>query len=282
MLRCLFAGALVGLISFAAAEIRWYGNYDRAMAAAKSGHKVVLLDLSPPSGGPGGSYDAGAYADPGVQRAVSALIPLRLQVAKDGKALARRFQVATFPTVLILAPNGSPIWRISGPTGQKAFIKRLEKGCGMLPGLASYVTSRKGKSGTVDALAGAAIMAASANEIGEASALVAVAAKKDPNCESVRLADAYNMLGDCYQIGGQFNKAIPLFRAASMSRDDDSKAYALISVGSCYMTKGDRLQASVWLRKLIQMGPRGGDWAQAAEAMLVPAGSRRPQMGTIG
>ncbi|HEY0865736.1 MAG TPA: hypothetical protein VGE01_00060 [Fimbriimonas sp.] len=257
----------------ASAEVRWFGNADRALQAARNEGKLVMLDLvNPPPvvtrRGP--RFQDSRFDAPRVEKAVAAFVPLRLQAKRDGKKFAERFKVGSFPTVLFLDAGGSAVWRISGPTGPDSFLVQFRKAKGMARSLPAYRRAYRTRKGSVDELGGAGILAAAANDVAAAEALVRLATARDPKVKNVRLADACNMLGDCHQNAGRYAAAIPLFRKAAANADDDTKSYALISIASCYLSLRDRKAAAPWLQKLVEMGPRAGEYGPAAKNLLSP------------
>jgi hypothetical protein len=258
---------LVAAVS-AQAEIKWFGTADRAFAAAKRENKLVMLDIHNGTVQGGAALDP-AFSNPRVVAEAKSIVPLRLKSQTDGKALAKRYRVVAFPTLLFLTGEGTAVWRVSGPHGPISLSLEIRKALSMRAGLASYQAALKSGTGSVEALSGAAILAAAVNDPARGSLLLKKALAADPKVKSVRLADACNLVGDCYQNANKPDVAIPYFKRAANSTDDHTKAYALVSVASCFNMKNDPKNAAVWFRKLADMGAKAGDIGDGAAPFTV-------------
>ena len=88
--------------------------------AAKSG-KIVLVDFYTTWCGPCKMLDKNTWTDPGVVKLLSEkTIALRLDAEKE-TALARKYKIEAYPSVLLIKPDGTEIDRLVGYRDPKSF-----------------------------------------------------------------------------------------------------------------------------------------------------------------
>ena len=124
-----------------AKDTRWFTDLAKAQAAAKKQHKLVLMDFNGSDWCPAcktlkkqvfSSPDFQAYAR---QNLVLVDVdfpenkPQPAKIKKANEALAEKFGVDGFPTVVVLASDGKELEKKAGYEGQspKDFIAELEK-----------------------------------------------------------------------------------------------------------------------------------------------------------
>ena len=129
----------LGLVSVRA-EANWATDFAKAQADAKSAHKLLLVNFS------GSDWcgwckrlEAEVFSKPEFEHyAKDNLVlvmadfprrkPLSDEVRKQNYALAERFQVEGFPTIVILNGDGKQVGQLGYmPGGPEAFIGELKK-----------------------------------------------------------------------------------------------------------------------------------------------------------
>jgi protein disulfide-isomerase len=135
--------AVAGFFSaqFARAESSWGNDYKKAQEEAKAGHKFLLLNFT-------GSdwcgwcikFDRDVLSKPEFKDfAQNNLVLVELdfprakpqppEVRKQNRELAQQYEVAGFPTIVVLDSDGQKLWQYDGyfPGGPEAFIAELQK-----------------------------------------------------------------------------------------------------------------------------------------------------------
>ena len=114
-------------ISTAASAIGWERDFETALARAGSDRKPVMLDFYTTWCGWCKRLDQTTLADGQVQKALAGVVPLRLDAEREGRELAQRYGVRSFPTIIFLDASGQEIERIPGFVGPDAFLQRLDE-----------------------------------------------------------------------------------------------------------------------------------------------------------
>jgi thiol:disulfide interchange protein len=114
-------------MSTAASAIGWERDFETALARASSDRKPVMLDFYTTWCGWCKRLDQTTLADGQVQKALAGVVPLRLDAEREGRELAQRFGVRSFPTIIFLDASGQEIERIPGFVGPDAFLQRLDE-----------------------------------------------------------------------------------------------------------------------------------------------------------
>lgn len=137
---CLITGAILAQTAVAK-DNRWFTNLSKAQAEAKKQHKLVLVDFNGSDWCPAcqtlkkqvfSSPEFQAYAK---QNLVLVDVdfpenkPQPAKIKKANQALAEKYGVDGFPTVIVLASNGKELEKKAGYEGQTPtdFIADLEK-----------------------------------------------------------------------------------------------------------------------------------------------------------
>jgi thioredoxin-related protein len=142
--RSIFLAAMVCVVlaaPFARAEPSWLNDYKKAQQEARASNKFLLLDFT-------GSDWCGwckkldkeilsqsqfkNYARENlvlVEVDFPRAKPQSLELRKQNQELAQQYQVAGFPTIVVLNGDGQKLWQYDGyfPDGAEAFIAQLEK-----------------------------------------------------------------------------------------------------------------------------------------------------------
>ncbi len=129
MRRTLLLAALTALLvapqSFAATG--WIKSVSGAQAAAKARKQMIFVDLFAQWCGWCHRFEAEVYPSEAFQKATEKMVLLRLDIEDggEGAAFAKRYQVATLPTFLILNPDSTIVGQIRGYAPPNEFVKMI-------------------------------------------------------------------------------------------------------------------------------------------------------------
>jgi thioredoxin-related protein len=135
----LVASGLLGLAS-ARAEAHWLTDFHQAQEEAKANHKLLLIDFTGSDWCPWCQVlHAEVFAKPEFEQyakdnlvLMTADFPrtraLSIEVRQQNRALAQRYQVDGFPTIVVLTSEGKQVGLLGYmPGGAEAFINELKK-----------------------------------------------------------------------------------------------------------------------------------------------------------
>lgn len=134
------------------ADIRWFpGGWDEALANARAIRRPVLAEFFKPGCEPCEAQDS-TFAAPAVaEYAGSTFLCVRFDLeGEEGRALARRLAVESWPTLVFLDPDGRETERLVGTRGPApllAEMKRIRSGEGTVPNLLARVAEYGGDAG---------------------------------------------------------------------------------------------------------------------------------------
>lgn len=121
-----------GAASSALAEgqgIAWITRYQQALEMARKENKPILLDLYTDWCGWCKKMDAGTFTDPQVIEFSRRMVFLKLnaETEQDGIALQQKFEIASFPTTLVMDSGGEEIDRVPGYLTAEEFVSSVEE-----------------------------------------------------------------------------------------------------------------------------------------------------------
>ncbi|HSP14500.1 MAG TPA: thioredoxin family protein [Thermoanaerobaculia bacterium] len=129
MRRILLLATLIALIavpqSFAAAG--WIKSVSAAQKSAKEKSQVIFVDLFAQWCGWCHRFEGDVYPSEAFQKATSNMVLLRLDIEDggEGSAFAKRFQVSTLPTFLLLNPDFTIVGQIRGYAPPAEFVRMM-------------------------------------------------------------------------------------------------------------------------------------------------------------
>ena len=140
--RALFLAAACGALSLASAgaEAAWQTDFPKAQEEARTNHKLLLLNFT-------GSdwcgwckrleaevFSKPEFADYAKQHLVLVTVdfprakPLSDEIRRQNRALAEKYGIQGFPTIVVLNGDGKPVGALGYQTGGPgAFIEELKK-----------------------------------------------------------------------------------------------------------------------------------------------------------
>jgi thioredoxin-like negative regulator of GroEL len=107
----------------------WTRSLPAAKAKAASGHRLIIADIYTDWCGWCKKMDATTWAHPGVvqERDKYVFLKLNAETEPDGIELSRRYRVDSYPTVLLLEPDGNEFDRLEGYMAGEQFLSRLSQ-----------------------------------------------------------------------------------------------------------------------------------------------------------
>ena len=198
-------------------------------------------------------------------------MPLRLNAEKDGKAVAAKYKVNGFPTILFVDGTGKVVHSILGYMPPMDFAGQMELAnmANNLPALQRQVQSHPDDKKTLSSLI--SIYASQKKEPEMLSSLATFRVGMGPS-PSTLSSKTLSSVGDYYQNNNKAKQAIPYFEEAAKYADDPHDlAYALISLAGCDLAVGDKKAAIPVLERFLALGPAAKDYEAAAKSMLEAA-----------
>jgi thioredoxin-related protein len=106
----------------------WFkGDFDAALALAKNRQTLVLLEFYTDWCNWCRRLESDTFNVAEVQRELAGLVAVKQNAEKEGAALAARFGVDSFPTLIFLDPDGNEVDRILGYLPPDKFLHRMKK-----------------------------------------------------------------------------------------------------------------------------------------------------------
>ena len=201
-------------------------------------------------------------------QAAGQFVPVKLNAEKpQGAALAKKYKVSGYPTILFLTAAGKVEGTIGGFMPAAPFAEELKKISTRyreLPGLEARAKANPGDGAAQAKLAG--IYAAKGDE---ARATAALRKAEQAGNAGAALPKAYNDVADMYQMEQSFDRAIPLFRkAVETSKDPKDIAYARLSIAVCYLSQNKLKESIPELEAVTKMPDAPADMKQQATSLL--------------
>ena len=167
-----------------------------------------------------------------------------------GPQIAKKYGVKGYPAILFLDNAGKKVYEIGGYAPPADFLGKME-----LALLVQELPKLEAKpQKDAETLCKLAQIYAGQNEFAKADASLSALLKSDPGNASGKVAIACNAVADMYQTAEKFGKAIPLFEmAAAKGKTGQERAYALMSIGVCYMSQGDKAGARKYFEKTLAL-----------------------------
>lgn len=104
-------------------KIVWMKSYEAAVKSARASKKLLLIDFYTDWCGYCKKLEAEVYPDPKVIQFSGQLVAVKLNAEREGRALAQKYGVTGFPTVLYLDADGGEWGRMPGYLPAPQFLE---------------------------------------------------------------------------------------------------------------------------------------------------------------
>lgn len=198
-------------------------------------------------------------------------VPVKVNAEKEGVAVAKKYGVKGYPTILFVDSKEKVVYQIVGYQPPADFAKSLERASTIRQDLAKYSATLKKDPNDFRALAGLAGLNAATGDLAAAKDYMARAEQHAKASDRAALLDAYNAVGDGLQNGNDPAGAITYFEKAIDSAFPTQSAYARISIAACCFASGQPKKAIPYLEAFLKMGPEADAYRDQAKQMLAAA-----------
>ena len=248
LILCGFALLLSGRPALAS-EIVWGDSLEKAMVTARKTGKPILIDLYADWCGWCKRLDKDVYTDATVIKTAGQFIPVKLDTERNGRDVARQYQVSSLPTILVVNAEGEVEARLTGysPALQfNATITAIAEQHREMPGLKKQYRS---DPTNVEVAAKLTRIYSQRGNRTEAERTLARVAKLDPTDAKGQYAKSLNAVADMYAAHKQYDNAISRFRrAVKVGKDEKVIGYGQLSLAVCEFHQGNLINAQSELK----------------------------------
>jgi thiol-disulfide isomerase/thioredoxin len=236
------SAACIGMAS--AQGIAYSKTWTAAKTQASKQNKLVMLDFWTTWCGYCKQMSATTLKEKSVVQKTKSMVPLRLNAEAEGKALAKKYGISSYPAFIFVDSNGSVFGRAQGAMSPAAFKTIMDQSMGRYKEFTTLTAQTKSNPKNGEAFAGLA-------KINGTRAFIEVAEAQAQKAESLgykgpKLATAWVAIGEGARTQGRHAGAIAYYQKSLKypgSPKDVSFAHYAIAVLSGQMDrKADALK----------------------------------------
>jgi hypothetical protein len=256
-------------VSAHAASVEWAKDMKSALASAKAKNCLVMIDFDLQGDQFCKKLNDGGLKDPRFEQASKSFVSLRVDPAKDGKPLLKKFGVGVYPCVLFLKPDETVVSRLVGYYAPSDFCDAVDTAVEMPSGVPAAKAKLAKDPGDGEANAKMAVYACagedplSGKEPSGAPYLAKALASK---YHGPYLTRALMSVGAAYsQVDGKESEAISDYKKAlALSTSPAQSSTALAALIYLYIDK-DKPSAMTYAKMLVAMKGASPDWVQVGQ-----------------
>lgn len=274
LVACLAAFAASSTIP-ARADIQWLHSWDQAQQLARKTGKPIFVDMVTDWCVWCKRMDTYVYPTRTAQAAMANVIPLKLDAERAGYGLARRFDVHSFPTSLVLDDKGELLGRLSGYLKPEDLSLALTEVAKDRRDEKTYKSRLSANPRDFKALCGMSKISIDRGSLDGAVryAQRAAAAKRGPSTE---LANCFERIGEAYYATKRPDLAAPAFElAAKRASGQTQRIRAELNRAGSLLACGDRGGAIYIARDVLHRKAPGPDAQQRGQAEAILEASNR-------
>ena len=198
------------------------------------------------------------------------LVPLKVNAEKEGVDLAKKYEVAGYPTILFIDADGEVWGEIGGYMPAAPFMDAMAGIIDVHKVYPQALETLKTKPDDGKANGQIARVYAARGQVKEATEAIQKMEKAKYKGKDV--ASSYNAVGDAYQSARKYKEAVPYFlkadESAKANKNVKDRSYALISVASCYASAGDMENAKKYAQMLIDLEGATPEYVEFAKQIV--------------
>jgi tetratricopeptide (TPR) repeat protein len=205
-------GALCVLASGANAAVRWSDeSYEQILARAKQENKYVFVDFFATWCGPCKRMDEMTFTDAKVEELLNSMIAADWDAEKDPNvAVAKRYKVSAYPTLLVIGPDGNEVDRHLGFLEPAEFIEIIDGYRNGIGTVAALEKQLKARPDDTELLYQVGTKHAEAGRSTQAAASLNKVLTLDPK-NATRNAEILYTLGEAYYVDQKYGEAKPYY-----------------------------------------------------------------------
>lgn len=235
-------------------EIAWAKSYDAAIAQAKIGDKIIMIDFYTDWCGWCKVLDTDVYTNSDVIAALDNFVCLKLNAEKEGKDQAAKFIITGYPYIAFIDSTGSLVGQISGYAPAVPFCKALVNIAADRKELVALEAKYAGDPKNVELATILLGKHLDLNNTKKTLALLVTARKAGPKEGADYLSKMQQKAGDALRDKRQYDGAIMCYQMlAKGNKDIGLIASANFNVAVCHANNGKLKEALDEFNALIKM-----------------------------
>lgn len=266
LLPALLVACVLGAAKQACAIV-WLRDYALAARVAKQQKKPIMAFLHIPNTFATTFLEKQTFPGPAVERLARSFVAVKIDGDRSPKAKA--LNPRNLPAVYFLSATGEVLCRVLGGLEPDSFAIEMQRALANDRDWPRIQQARR--AGSPSPAVSARYASLLANRGSLAEAITALKTPERSNYKGAEMAVAYNAIGDEYQLGVRMDEAITYFKKADkIAAKPADRAYALVSIISCYLAKRDRNAALPYARRLAGYRGAPATYIRFAKNVLRP------------
>ncbi|MEP7027975.1 MAG: thioredoxin family protein [Candidatus Eisenbacteria bacterium] len=231
---------------------------ESALAAARRDGRPAFLDFYATWCAPCRWMDRVVYSDPLLSEVAEGVVMIRVDIDRpEGRALAARYEVTAYPTLVHVSPEGKETLRWVGPLNLRDL--RLNLGQAAVPGTRRAEVVAQVAKRPLDAVtqSSAALFYGCRGEVENARAVVQKYERMSIGAPARDRAPVFLSLGKAEEFAGRDERAIEAYgRVLSVDPEGAWAWRAWLGLSACLERRGRPGEALSAAREAVRLGPQ--------------------------